>query len=295
MRMKPPELTVVLGSLNRRRLLQQTLRSIRMNGFSGSMEVIVVDGGSTDGTCEWLSRQRDVLTLVQPNYRVKQADGSNRRAHTWGEFINLGFRQARAPWILMVSDDVILCPGAIERGLTELRTLQKQGQKIGGGAMFWREYPRDRDYHVKLLPGGFVHINHGFFLKEALAAVGYADETTFEFYGADGDLTMRLNLNGWRTVALENAFAEHLNHRARLMRLLTRTSSLYLDKDMEKFNRKYERLEYPARTICKFWSDSSRSARAFLRVDPWACFQGLIRRLLDQRKESCNFGRSTPP
>ncbi len=278
MTIQHPELSVVLGSLNRRRLLQQTVRSIRTNGFHGAMEIIVIDGGSTDGTCEWLARQRDVLTLVQPNFRIRQADGSNRRAHTWGEFINLGFRQARAPWILMVSDDVVLCPGAMENGLVELRNLQKQGKKVGGGAMFWREYPRDRNYHVKLLPGGFVHINHGFFLKEALAAVGYADETSFEFYGADGDLTMRLNLDGWRTCALENSYAEHLSHRLRWRRLLSGKAERTPNRDMETFARKYGHMGHPVQSMKKDWQDSSRAALAFWKTDWKACVEGIVRR-----------------
>ena len=276
----PPELSVILGSLNRRRLLQQTLHSIRTNGFLGTMEIIVIDGGSTDGTCEWLARQQDVLTLVQPNFRIRQADGSHRRAHTWGEFINLGFRQARAPWVLMVSDDVILCPGAMENGLTDLRNFQKQGNKIGGGAMFWREYPRDRNYHVKLLPGGCIHINHGIFLKEALAAVGYADETSFEFYGADGDLTMRLNQNGWKTCVLENSYAEHLCHRIPWKRLLSGRTECQPNRDMETFDRKYGQMGNPVQPISKEWRDSSRSALAFWKTDWKACVEGTMRRVI---------------
>ena len=275
-----PELSIVLGSLNRRRLLQQTLQSIRMNGFREAMEIIVVEGGSTDGTCEWLARQRDVLTLIQPNYPVVLPDGSRRRRHTWGEFINLGFRQARAPWILMVSDDLILCPGAIERGLEKLRTLQHQGIPVGGGAIYWREYPRDSTYHVKLLPGGFVHINHGFFFKEALDAVGYADETAFEFYGADGDLTMRLNLKGWGTIALENSFAEHLCHRFRWKRFLSRQAVISPSRDMETFEKKYGHLRYSGQSIAKDWIDPGRTARVFWKIDWKACVEATVRRMI---------------
>ena len=275
-----PEISIVLGSLNRKRLLQETLRSVRENGFNGRMEIIVVDGGSADGTCDWLASQQDVLTFIQPNFKVIQLNGLRRRAHSWGEFMNLGFRAASAPWILMISDDLILCRGAIQAAITLLHHQVDAGERIGGGAMYYREYPRDPSYHVKILQGGVVHINHGFFAKSALEAVGYANETDFEFYGADGDLSIRLNLAGWKTIPLDGAFAEHLIHRTPLQRLVGRTnhpSSVYAD--METFKTRYQHLGKPLenrKTI--YWHDSALSARTFWRLDPLACCEGILRR-----------------
>ena len=62
------DLSVVMGSKNRKNLLKATINSIRTNGFNGNIEIIVVDGGSNDGTCDWLAKQTDVFTIVQPNY-----------------------------------------------------------------------------------------------------------------------------------------------------------------------------------------------------------------------------------
>lgn len=271
----------MLGSLNRRRLLKQALRNVRANGFDGAIEIIVVDGGSTDGTCDWLATQRDVLTFVQPNYPVLQADGSRRRAHSWGEFMNLGFRAASAPWILMVSNDLLLCPGAIQAGMTLLRRRVSAGEEIGGGALFYREYPLDACYHVKLLPGGVVHINHGFYAKDALEAVGYANETDFEFYGADGDLSMRLNLAGWKTIQLEGAYAEHLLHAAPLRRLFGHSPPpASVQADMSTFAARYQHLECPETRRSACWQDPARTARRFWRLDTLACTQAVVQRWL---------------
>jgi glycosyltransferase involved in cell wall biosynthesis len=272
--MDRPVISVVLGSLNRRKLLELTVDSIRHNGFQGPFEIIVVDGGSTDGTCDWLARQNDIMTFIQPNYRVRMPDGSLRRRHTWGEFMNLGFRAASADWILMVSDDLIVCPGAVQAGLSELEGLVRGGNRIGGGSFYWREYPRSTRYHVTLLPGGFVNINHGFFNKLALEAVGYADATEFEFYGADGDLSVRLNLCGWRTVALSDAFAEHLNHKIPLSRMLSQTVSSSTKRDMSHFFEKYSYLPDGKDPITREWSDVSHCARRFWKADPISCLQG---------------------
>ena len=81
--MTQPDLSIVLGSLNRRRLLSHAINSVRANGFTGSIEIIVVDGGSRDGTCEWLAKQADILTIIQPNRKISLPDGRRRRLHSW--------------------------------------------------------------------------------------------------------------------------------------------------------------------------------------------------------------------
>lgn len=251
--MAQPDISIVLGSLNRKKLLALTIRSIRENGFAGKIEIIVVDGGSEDGSCEWLTRQSDILTIVQPNYKIRDPSGGLRRAHTWGEFMNLAFKKALAPWIVMISDDLIVCPGALQSGFDQLKNLEDQGEKIGGGSFFWREYPRSRNYHVKLLPSEFVLVNHGFLKAEALKDVEYADETSFEFYGADGDLSMRLNLAGWRTVPLRHSFAEHLNHRAHWRTRFTKLKNSSIQHDMLTFEKRYSGLSYSKKSVPITW------------------------------------------
>ena len=65
--MTKARLSIVIGTYNRRILLQNCIRSIRMNGITLPYEIIVIDGGSNDGTEKWLVRQRDILTICQHN------------------------------------------------------------------------------------------------------------------------------------------------------------------------------------------------------------------------------------
>lgn len=76
------DLSVVMGSKNRKNLLKATINSIRTNGFNGNIEIIVVDGGSNDGTCDWLAKQTDVFTIVQPNYTTINDKGIKCKAHS---------------------------------------------------------------------------------------------------------------------------------------------------------------------------------------------------------------------
>ena len=84
---------MVLGSYNRTGFLQQAIASVRDNGATVPYEIIVVDGGSTDGILEWLIDQKDIVTIVQHNRG--EFRGRPIRRRSWGYFMNLGFRSAQ--------------------------------------------------------------------------------------------------------------------------------------------------------------------------------------------------------
>jgi glycosyltransferase involved in cell wall biosynthesis len=274
------QISFVLGTKNRRNLLAATLDSIRRASEEISYEIIVIDGGSTDGSCDWLATQFDVITIIQPNKYVVRK-GLLRRLHTWGAFMNLGFREARGKWIVMVSDDLLLCPDSIKRGLKVLEESQSNGLKVGGGALFWRDYPRRKAYHVKRLYGGVVHLNHGFLLKSALDYVGYIDEDAYEFYGADGDLSMRLHLANYPIVPLPGCLAEHLNHRLKRFGPWSKVPTSG-DRDMETFVKKYSAYGHSLGDLTDPSVDSSKTANRFWRLAPATCLQGAFAGLLEK-------------
>lgn len=206
------DISVVLGSKNRKNLIKSTINSIRNNGFNGKIEIIVVDGGSSDGTCNWLGKQKDVFTIIQPNYSIIDNDGVKCRKHTWGEFMNIGFKYAHSDYIVMVSDDLILAQGCLQKAYDELKNRIDAGEKVGGGAFFFREYPRHDYFRVIKIPKGYININHGIYYRPAMVDVGWLDEVSYNFYCGDGDFTMRLNETGWKTIPLYDCFALHLVH-----------------------------------------------------------------------------------
>lgn len=274
------KISVVLGSKNRKNLLKATIESIRNNGFIGKMEIIVIDGGSTDGTCDWLAKQKDIFTIIQPNYKIIDNEGISVLAHSWGKFMNIGFRYASAPWIVMVSDDLILSKGILQRGYDELNAKENIGEKIGGGAFYFREYPRNSYYRIGLLPGNNILINHGFYNKKALEIVNYIDEKEFNFYYADSDLIMRMNKNGWKTIALEECYADHLVHKPKFGKVKFTQATL---RDMATFDKKYP--SPPSQDIIKKYVRNSNIKIIFWKIAFINCFSGVLLRVYDKFKQ----------
>lgn len=232
--MKTPFVSVVLGSYNRQPFLKATLESVRTNGQDFLYEIIVVDGGSIDGSLQYLSKQKDVITIIQHN-RGKFLDKKIER-RSWGYFMNLGFKAAQGKYILMISDDCLLVPGAMENGVTLFEELLTKGQKIGAMPFYWRNWPEHKNYFVGLTLGMKMFVNHGLYLRAALEQIGWIDEQTYQFYHADGDLCLKLWQTGYRVVDCKTAFVEHYNH--------IKPNPVPSDKDWEAYLKKWEGIYY---------------------------------------------------
>jgi len=122
-------ISVVLGSLNRIQFLKHTVESIRKDLEGLSSEIIIVDGGSNDGTIEWLFKQKDIITIIQHNKGTWA--GKKLPKKSWGYFMNLGFKAACGKYICMLSDDCLVVPGAIKNGFHLFEEKLLKGEKIG--------------------------------------------------------------------------------------------------------------------------------------------------------------------
>jgi len=92
-------ISVVIPAYNEERALPDTLAHV----FSqpGDYEVIVVDGGSTDGTRRIAGDYRDVQLLQAPKGRASQ--------------MNAGAARARGEWLLFLHADTLLPEGGLSR------------------------------------------------------------------------------------------------------------------------------------------------------------------------------------
>jgi glycosyltransferase involved in cell wall biosynthesis len=205
--MSKPDVSVVIGSFNRKPFLRLAIESVRQETEALAGEIIVVDGGSNDGTLSWLAEQRDVITIVQHNRGTWRGKPIRRRS--WGYFMNLGFKVAQGKYVCMLSDDCLVVQGAIANGVAQADRLLAEGRKLGAVAFYWRNWPEQKPYWVGRTFGGKLFVNHGLYVREALEAVGYADEDNYDFYHADGDLCLRMWESGYECVAAANSFVEH--------------------------------------------------------------------------------------
>lgn len=203
--MEYPKISVVIGSYNRRELIKVCIDAVREELKDQKFEIIVVDGGSSDGTVEWLSEQKDIILILQHNRG--EWNGKSIERKPWAYFMNLAFKCASGKYICMLSDDSLIIPGAIKNGMYLFDELLDNDVKLGAVAFYFRDYPVRKKYAVAVNIGN-LYVNHGLYLNSAMRDVGYIDED-YHFYFADTDLVMKMKEKGYKCIASKSSFVEH--------------------------------------------------------------------------------------
>ncbi len=180
-----PLVSVVVPSFNQARFVREAVDSI-LNQDYPHMEILAIDGASTDGTAEILRSYGDRIALVSEPDRG-QADA-----------INKGFRRARGEILAWLNSDDRYLPGAVGAAVTALEAQPLAGMVYGEGELLdevgevMGRFPATQPFdlwaliHVSdyiMQPTVFMRATH-------LRATGGLDESLH--YGLDWDLWIRL-------------------------------------------------------------------------------------------------------
>lgn len=112
----PPDLSVVIVNWNTRRLLADCLSSLPEAAPGLSLEIWVVDNGSTDGSQAMLAQQFPQVKLI-----------ANDRNRGFAAANNQALRQARGRVMLLLNSDTVACPGSLARLLQVLEQHPRAG------------------------------------------------------------------------------------------------------------------------------------------------------------------------
>jgi GT2 family glycosyltransferase len=125
----------------------------------------------------------------------------------------------------------------------------------------------DDTYYVSTAFDRFF-VNHGIFLRAALADVGYFDEERYRFYHADTDLCLRLWQKGYEILDSPESYIEHFAHSTMKIRrsndegeseslrnFLAAWEGTYYDPNEPKIGGKIERhFVDPAATLARYFN-----------------------------------------
>jgi glycosyltransferase involved in cell wall biosynthesis len=178
---KLPSVAIVTPSLNQGRFIEQTIASVLAQDYP-SIEYIVRDAGSGDGTREVLERHRGrIQVVVEPD--GGQADAINR-----------GLKATRAEIVAWLNADDLYVPGAVATAVEQLSRRPDCAMVYGNGRFIDAQgtllgpYPTASP--ARLAAGCVVCQPAAFVRRAALEAVGWLDPGLH--YCMDYDLWLRL-------------------------------------------------------------------------------------------------------
>jgi GT2 family glycosyltransferase len=214
----PAQLSIIIVNWNTEELLRACLSSIRARGDRLSIEVIVVDNGSADGSCAMVQRDFPDVVLI--------ANAQNRG---FAAANNQAMAIAKGRYLLLLNSDTVVHDAVLERsvaymdehaevGVMGCRVLNSDGTlqptcsqhpslvnlmlltsglwKLPWPPIFdryqMRRWRRTEERDVEVVSGCYMLVR-----AAALREVGPLDESFF-FFGEETDWCRRFRNAGWK-------------------------------------------------------------------------------------------------
>ncbi len=227
--MRPtPDVSIVIVNWNTRQYLLECIESLISQTSRTSIEIIVVDNASEDGSQDALGQTYPQVKLIQNSENLGFAKANN-----------IGFAVASGSAFCLVNTDVIALGGVVDKlwdylsthptvGMVGPRTINRDSETRlnvrrfpsitnAVGDYFWlrrlpfigvpgRALPKStycQTHDAEVLSGCFLMVR-----RDAVDEVGALDEDFF-FYGEDTDWCKRFSDSGWGIVYHPEAEAVH--------------------------------------------------------------------------------------
>ena len=140
--MIPPNVSVILGTYNRFALLRDAVESVRSSVKPFSHEIVITDGGSTDGSLEWMRSQPDIVIAETGNLRGAVSAFNAAWAASIGEFV------------ANFNDDAVYVDDALAMGVLALMESTELDGDVGQVAF---EFDAGGSWHIADFYGSDLH------------------------------------------------------------------------------------------------------------------------------------------
>ena len=222
------QVSVVAGTYNRLPLLQEMVASARQSAKDLDLEIVLVDGGSTDGTQDWCKGQPDI-TLIEHGELLGAIQAYND-----------GCAAASGEYVVIGNDDITFDADTIHRAFWFMRS----NPEIGQGA-FGHRFQRRGEPNTPKVQGAFSYIYGQCCITPKWLGdwAGWWGDEGMRTYGGDTRLSLRIWELGWPVVQAPGCSVTDREHQDEL-REINSDSPWRQAKvdgkthpDLEKFNR----------------------------------------------------------
>lgn len=168
-------ISIITGTLNRidhlKRVIKNTVES------NEEVELVLVDGGSTDGTLEFVKKNN------HPRIKLIEV---GKRSYYW-DYMNRGIENSQHEWICQWNDDVLL-----ENSWDEVIN-ETKGNSHDFYLFSWKE-PEGK--YVIYDDGSEFVMNYGIYNKKIFREIGMYN-SSYKYYCCDGDMSFRAKQFGY--------------------------------------------------------------------------------------------------
>ena len=222
--------SIVIPTLNRKEMLRHALDSIKSQNWP-NLEIIIVDGGSSDGTIEEVEKRNEIILLKGPDRGVYDA-------------LNKGIGRASGDIIGALNSDDSYTAGTFEafadcftrhpeaHAVCGTASLEENGRVI---AVYDREEDKTLTARTALI--GSSIINARMFRQTAIGKIGSFDLTYR--YCADRDWLVRWHEAGLRTLTIPNHVYCYQRHQGSLTFSDDRNSQFAVNAEMLMLARRW--------------------------------------------------------